>query len=347
MSEEELLECLHFRTYKNKLQSIPIIFPISEEEKQIINHVKKSGIPLNLVSSLTGKIVAKIETPSYYNFRKEEICTKLFGTFSKDHPKIQKYFNQGDYLMTGKEIKFQDKITFEDGLDDLRLTPDEIKKLKSEKKADVLYAFQVRNPLHNGHCMLLKEARNKLISDGYNNPILLLHPCGGWTKDDDVPIKVRIEQYKKLLEDNALENEHTILAIWPSPMYYAGPIEVLWHFSSRECADVDFMIVGRDPAGVKHPENKNLDLYDPTHGQKLLKIAYQMGLLKLNQIPFKPVFYNKIKKHMEFYDPSNSSNYENISGSEMRRLARDGLSLPENFMNENGWQLYSEITIKV
>ena len=25
---------------------------------------------------------------------------------------------------------------------------------------------------------------------GYKKPVLLLHPLGGWTKDDDVPLKV-------------------------------------------------------------------------------------------------------------------------------------------------------------
>lgn len=29
-----------------------------------------------------------------------------------------------------------------------------------------------------------------ILSRGYNNPVLLLHPLGGWTKSDDVPLKV-------------------------------------------------------------------------------------------------------------------------------------------------------------
>ena len=32
---------------------------------------------------------------------------------------------------------------------------------------------------------------------------------------------------------------------------------------------VNYMIVGRDPAGLKNPENPNEDLYDPTHGSKV------------------------------------------------------------------------------
>ena len=33
-----------------------------------------------------------------------------------------------------------------------------------------------------------------IVSRGYNNPVLLLHPLGGWTKPDDVPLKVRVQQ---------------------------------------------------------------------------------------------------------------------------------------------------------
>lgn len=342
MNEEEVLECLYFKTYhQTAFQAVPIILPITDEECKKVDYVKTTNQELQLINKFTGKVVAVIESPSYYNFRKEEISAKIFGTFSKNHPKIKKYFQQGNFLLTGKNIRFLDDVRFEDGLDDLRLSPSRIAKLKSEKGADCLYAFQVRNPLHNGHCMLLKEARKQLISEGvYKNPILLLHPCGGWTKDDDVPLKTRVEQYKCLLQDKALEEEHTILAIWPSPMYYGGPLEVLWHFSSREYAEVDFVIVGRDPAGIKHPENHNTDLYDPTHGQKIIDIAVKNQLLKtLKPIPFKPVFYNKETKQMEFLNPKNSSLYLNISGSELRRLAREGLSLPDNFMNEKGWEV--------
>ena len=56
--------------------------------------------------------------------------------------------------------------------------------------------------------------------------MLLLHPLGGWTKDDDVPLPVRMQQHQAVLEEGVLDPRHTILAIFPSPMQYAGPTEV-------------------------------------------------------------------------------------------------------------------------
>ena len=67
-----------------------------------------------------------------------------------------------------------------------------------------------------------KDTHEMLISRGYKNPVLLLHPLGGWTKADDVPLPVRIRQHHAVLSEGVLDPEKTVLAIFPSPMMYAG-----------------------------------------------------------------------------------------------------------------------------
>ena len=73
---------------------------------------------------------------------------------------------------------------------------------------------------------LTTKPRRQLESRGYKRPVLLLHPLGGWTKDDDVPLAVRMEQHKAVLEEGLLDRDSTVIAIFPSPMMYAGPTEV-------------------------------------------------------------------------------------------------------------------------
>jgi 3'-phosphoadenosine 5'-phosphosulfate synthase len=77
-------------------------------------------------------------------------------------------------------------------------------------------------------------------------------------------------QHQALFDDGTIDPEHAILAVWPSPMYYGGPTEVLWHASSRVNCGISHFITGRDPAGVKHPVLEGTDCYDVWHGQKLL-----------------------------------------------------------------------------
>lgn len=175
-------------------------------------------------------------------------------------------------------MSFVKKIMWNDEMDKYRMTPREINDEMKKRNADAVFAFQVRNPLHNGHCLLLKQTRLDLIEKGYKNPILLLHPLGGWCKDDDVPLAPRLHQHQALIDDGTLPKEHIVLAVWPSPMFYGGPCEVMWHASSRVGCGIDFFITGRDPAGVGHPEIKGQPLYDVDHGKALLK--HEESLLK-------------------------------------------------------------------
>ena len=71
-----------------------------------------------------------------------------------------------------------------------------------------------------------QDTHKKLVERGFKKPVLLLHPLGGWTKQDDVPLPVRIKQHHAVLDDGVLDPDNTVLAIFPSPMMYAGPTEV-------------------------------------------------------------------------------------------------------------------------
>ena len=99
--------------------------------------------------------------------------------------------------------------------------------------ADAVFAFQLGNLVHNGHALLMQECSRQLLERGFKNPVLLLHPLGGWTKDDDVPLSVRMKQHQAIMEAGVLDPASTVLAIFPSPMMYAGPTEVQWHAKAR------------------------------------------------------------------------------------------------------------------
>jgi len=45
-------------------------------------------------------------------------------------------------------------------------------------QADAVFAFQLRNPIHNGHALLMADTKRRLLERGYKKPVLLLHPLG-------------------------------------------------------------------------------------------------------------------------------------------------------------------------
>ena len=97
----------------------------------------------------------------------------------------------------------------------------------------------------------MQDCERQLKAQKYERPVLLLHPLGGWTKDDDVPLGTRMKQHEAILgnemDQKLLKRESTVLGIFPSPMMYAGPTEVQWHAKARQVAGADFYIVGKLP----------------------------------------------------------------------------------------------------
>merc|ERR1712212_482696 len=336
MKEREFLQCQHFNCLLDNQttnQSIPIVLPLSTQDKERLS----SCDAISLVYE--GECKAILSSPEFFEHRKEERCARQFGTTNPGHPYIKMIMESGDWLVGG-DIQVLGRITWNDGLDQYRLTPKELRSRFEEMDADAVFAFQLRNPIHNGHALLMTDCKKQLIERGYSKPVLLLHPLGGWTKDDDVPLKVRMNQHQAILEEGVLDKDSTVLAIFPSPMMYAGPTEVQWHAKSRMSTGASFYIVGRDPAGMPHPDPPKRDLYEATHGGKVLAMA--PGLNQLEIIPFRVAAYDTKAKAMAFFDPRRKEDFDFISGTRMRTLAKSGQHPPDGFMAEKAWDVLAE-----
>lgn len=314
-------------------QSVPILLPLSTAEK---DRLEGCG---ELALSYQGRVLAVMNAPEFYPHRKEDRAARTYGTTSEKHPGVAQIMESGDWLVGG-ELRVLGPIRWNDGLDQWRLTPRELRTRFRDMQADAVFVFQLRNPIHNGHGLLMKDTRTKLRERGYRKPVLLLHPLGGWTKEDDVPLSVRIKQHAAVLADEkALGGGETVLAIFPSPMLYAGPTEVQWHARARLAAGVHFYIVGRDPAGMKDGRTGE-DLYDPTHGARVLSMAPGLGGLEI--LPFRPAAYNKLSGQMEFFELTRAEEFESISGTKMRAMAAKGEEPPKGFMVPAAWEILAE-----
>jgi len=285
MREDEYLQTLHFNTLQSGMDgsyrenhSVPIVLSASQADKDRLDGSS------SLTLKYQGKPVAILRRPEFYYQRKEERLARQFGTSNPNHPYSKQVYESGDYLVGG-DLAVIERIRWNDGLDQYRLTPNELRCRFQELNADAIFAFQLRNPIHNGHALLMQDTRRQLLDRGFKQPVLLLHPLGGWTKDDDVPLDVRMKQHQAVLDAGVLRREETVLAIFPSPMMYAGPTEVQWHAKARMNAGANFYIVGRDPAGMPHPDKEAYpdgNLYDATHGARVLKMAQGLDSMEVS-----------------------------------------------------------------
>lgn len=99
---------------KKHILSVPITQDVSTEDKDRLQGKEKIAIKCSKVSN---EILAVIEEPVFYANRKEEISTRVFGTFGKTHPKIERIMAQGDFLISGKKMHFLRDVEFNDGMD--------------------------------------------------------------------------------------------------------------------------------------------------------------------------------------------------------------------------------------
>ncbi|MBA0864194.1 hypothetical protein Goshw_000437 [Gossypium schwendimanii] len=328
MREDEYLQSLHFNSLRLKdgsivNMSLPIVLAIDDETKERIGSSSHVGL-----AGPDGDLIAILRSIEIYKHNKEERIARTWGTTAPGLPYVEEVIIPAGNFLIGGDLEVLKPIKYNDGLDHYRLSPKQLRKEFDRRNADAVFAFQLRNPVHNGHALLMNDTRRRLLEMGFKNPILLLHPLGGFTKADDVPLDV--------LEDGVLDPKTTIVAIFPSPMHYAGPTEVQWHAKARINAGANFYIVGRDPAGMGHPTEKR-DLYDPDHGKKVLSMA--PGLEKLNILPFRVAAYDIVAKKMAFFDPSRAKDFLFISGTKMRTYARTGENPPDGFMCPGGWEV--------
>jgi len=119
MNEMQLLEVLHMKTLTDcsgfkHLFSVPITCPVTKEQKAQYAGHKKIALKCTLISP---DILAIVEDPIFFDNRKEEICTRTFGTFSLNHPKVERIIQEGDFLLSGAKTRFLRRIIFNDGLD--------------------------------------------------------------------------------------------------------------------------------------------------------------------------------------------------------------------------------------
>lgn len=349
MTERQYLQCLHFGTIAEAdatgasgddggvgplhNQSVPIVLAIDDATKAAVE-----GRPL-VGLRYEGRLIGLMRSPEIFPHNKRERCCRTFGTASAGHPSVARILAGGDWLIGG-QIALLEPLRWNDGLDDYRLTPLQLRAKFEAIGADAVFAFQLRNPVHNGHALLMQDTRRRLLERGYRNPVLLLHPLGGWTKPDDVPLDVRMRQHAEVLREGVLDPATTVTAIFPAPMLYAGPTEVQWHAKARMNAGATFYIVGRDPAGLPDPDEPGRDLYNPTHGASVLTMA--PGLSQLEIVPFRVAAYDKPAGRMAFFDPARRADFDFISGTRMRALAKSGQLPPDGFMAPAAWKVLAD-----
>ncbi len=267
------------------------------------------------------ELLAIMDIEEIYEWDREEVAQKVFGTQDLRHPLVAEMHRWGKLNISGRlqVIELPRHYDFRE----LRLTPAQVRaRLESFGYTNVV-AFQTRNPLHRVHEELTKRATEEI--DG----VLLLHPVVGMTKPGDVDHFTRVRTYKALTE-NYYDHDRILLSLLPLAMRLAGPREALWHMLIRRNFGANHLIVGRDHAGPGKDSAGN-PIYGPYDAQEMAqKHSEELGV---NVVPFRALVYLPEEgRYEEISKVPPDADTASISGTQVREeYLNNGKKLPEWF----------------
>jgi len=306
------------------LWPMPITLDVTEKTVQALAADKNVEL-----RSPEGVLLATMNVEDVWKPNKLKEVEFVYGTKNTEHPGADYILNKtNEYYMGGKVTLVSMPKHYD--FTDLRRTPQDLKKYFKDNNITKVIAFQTRNPMHRAHQELTFRAAKETGAH------LLLHPAVGLTKPGDVDYFTRVHCYKALLK--YYPEKSVTLSLLPIAMRMAGPREALWHALIRKNYGCTHFIVGRDHAGPGS-DSTGKPFYGPYDAQQLvLKYAKEAGI---TPVPFNEVVYLPEQDTYQEVDKiAPGTKTLSISGTQLRKMLRDGSELPT-------WFTFPEVALEL
>lgn len=234
MNEDEFYSCVNeMRLPNGHPFTIPVILDINSAALERLRGLPRVALIFN------DKQVGELQPESFYIPDKQAICAKVFGTTDPNHPGVRFFASLND-VFVGGPVKLHQRATFE--YSQFELTPEQTRKIFSDRGWKTIVGFQTRNVPHRAHEYLQRVGLE--ITDG-----LFIQPLVGRKKRGDFTPEAIMEGYQALIAEYYPRNR-VVLGMLSTWMRYAGPREAVFHAIIRRNYGCTHFIIGRDHAGV-------------------------------------------------------------------------------------------------
>jgi len=262
--------------------------------------------------------VEAVETVSDEQIR--FMAEKIFGTLDPKHPGVATFTSLGNTLLSGP-IQVLSYSYFATEFPETFRTAVQIREDIARRGWKRVVAFQTRNPMHRAHEELCRMAQERLGADG-----LVIHMLLGKLKEGDIPAPVR-DACIRVMVDKYFPPNTVMITGYGFDMLYAGPREAVLHAIFRQNMGCDYLIVGRDHAGVG-------SYYGPFDAQTIFDTAVPEGALKIEIFRADNTAYSKKLDRvvmMREAPDHTPEDFINLSGTKVREMLGKGIAPPPEF----------------
>ena len=295
----------------------------------IVNLTKEAGIQAGQRIALRdpnvdgNPVLAIMDVKAVEQVSNEQITAmaeQIFGTLDEKHPGVAVFTTLGNTLLSGP-IEVLNFSYFEKDFPETFRTATQIRNEIKERGWKKVVAFQTRNPMHRAHEELCRMAQERLGADG-----IVIHMLLGKLKQGDIPAPVRDACIRKMVEVYFPPNTVMITG-YGFDMLYAGPREAVLHAVFRQNMGANYLIVGRDHAGVG-------DYYGPFDAQTIFEEKVPAGALEIEIFGADNTAFSKklgrvvMMREAPDHQPED---FINLSGTKVREMLGQGIAPPPEF----------------
>lgn len=318
--------------------TLPIVLPVTNKDhdklKKLDSSVSIGASDFIVLKDKTGLPIAKMFVESIWKPDLCRECELAYGSSDINHPYVKIVLDMKDCWYYGGRIEKIMDVKHYDFIEH-RISAEMCRNMIHSNGWNMVVGFQTRNPMHRSHFELTMRALNNDGSESRSDDKkkkLLIMPVVGITQPCDVDYHVRTRCYKKIIPYYEGRAE---LVLIPLSMRMAGPREAVLHAIIRKNYGCTHFIVGRDHAGPSYKKKNGADFYGPYDAHAMVeKYKQEIGIeIILSQT----IVYVENKNT---YLPINEVNCQdggdrdtvlNISGTEQRRLLKNGEKIPDWF----------------
>lgn len=262
--------------------------------------------------------VEAVETVSDAQLR--YMAEKIFGNLDSKHPGVATFLGLGNKVLSGP-IQVLNFSYFPEEFPDTFRTALQIRQQIAENGWKKVVAFQTRNPMHRAHEELCRMAKERLQADG-----IVIHMLLGKLKEGDIPAPVRDACIRKMVE-HYFEPNTVMISGYGFDMLYAGPREAVLHAVFRQNMGANYLIVGRDHAGVG-------DYYGPFDAQTIFDTQVPAEALEIEIFRADNTAYSKKLGRvvmMREAEDHTAEDFIQLSGTKVRQMLGQGIAPPPEF----------------